>query len=80
MKSSDTKSKFNIGETVVSIMNRKLKLIISDYKDRIYYCVVPFEATNQVFIFFEKEIERTDALVFNLKRGERVLNMFGFIR
>jgi hypothetical protein len=49
-------NKYKEGQTVYSVANPSLKLVIRRYIPRIYYCIVQEDPNNKELVFFEREL------------------------
>ena len=49
-------NKFKEGEVVYAKINPELKLVIRRYIDRIYYCRVLEDSSQQELVYFEREL------------------------
>lgn len=56
MNNSSKDNKFKIGETVFAKVAPDLELIIDDYKDRIYYCIIVSDPDHKQLVYFEREL------------------------
>ena len=56
MRPHQKDNKFKIGATIYAKVNAQQKLIISDYKDRIYYCSIDGEPNKKQLVYFEREL------------------------
>jgi len=48
--------KFKKGEIVFARIAPKTKLVVEDYKDRIYYCSLDDEPKKKHLVYFEREL------------------------
>lgn len=64
MRNAD--NNYEIGDVVYAKINTKQKLIIADYKDRIYYCKIDGQPDKKQLVYYERELLDKDLKVFTL--------------
>lgn len=64
MRNAD--NNYKIGDIVYAKVNTEQKLIVADYKDRIYYCKIDKQPDKKQLVYFERELLDKDLKVFTL--------------
>lgn len=62
----NTDNNYKIGDVVYAKENTKQKLIIDDYKQKIYYCIIDGQPNKKQLVYFERELLDKDLKVFTL--------------
>ena len=64
MRNAD--NNYKIGDIVYAKVNTEQKLIVAEYKDRIYYCKIDKQPDKKQLVYFERELLDKDLKVFTL--------------
>jgi heat shock protein HspQ len=63
-------NKYNVGDVVSAKASPSLGLVISRYKDQVYYCKVQEDPERKELVYFERELVEDLALEAKNKKGQ----------